>query len=119
MGKVKRAFPCYFFYKITQHSLCLIKICDHSVFERPNCDDMPRCSSQHTLGLIPDCLHNLTIDIKRNHRWFTQEDAFPVNVDECIGGAQINPHAATPTKKTKKTHSVFACLTICPESVLR
>jgi hypothetical protein len=81
----------HFIDKMLQHLLSDLKICDHTVFERPDSHDIARSTPEHSLGVGTYSCHGLLPVVRayRNDRWLIENDALVADIDERIGCAEI------------------------------
>ena len=83
--------------EVLEHLLGNGKVGDHAVLHGPDRGDIAGRAPQHLLGRQPDCLNDLfavgpAILAYRDDRRLIQHDALAANVNQRIGGAQIDRH---------------------------
>src|SRR5690606_28134549 len=80
--------------EVLQHLLSDGEVGDHAVLHRTDRRDVSRRASQHVLRFLADRFDLLAgaarLLANRDHRWLVQHDALAANVDQCVGGAQID-----------------------------
>ncbi len=57
-----------------------------------NPEFMGALKDEHQLGVLADGQHLLdpVLDVIGHHRWLGQDHSTPLDVDQCVGGAQID-----------------------------
>jgi hypothetical protein len=80
--------------KVLQHLLGDREIGDNTVFQGPNCGDIPRGTAQHVLGLHADRLDNTAaspgVFTNSYNRRLIEHDAMPSGVNQGVGRAKVN-----------------------------
>ena len=80
--------------EVLDHLLGDFDVGDNSIAQRADRLDAVGRFAHHHLGIIAHGLHPLDpVDrFNRDHRGFVEDDALILNIDEGVGGPQINGH---------------------------
>src|SRR5580698_2702847 len=76
--------------EIPQHGLGDIEVGDYAVFHRPDGGDISGGATQHSLGLGSDGADFAGDGVERDDRGLAQNDSLVLNVNQRVGGAQID-----------------------------
>ena len=85
---LSRAFP----YEIFDHFLRDIEIRDDPVPQGAHGDDVRGGLAEHALGFKPEGDRLPGVPVDRHDGGFFQHDPLPLDVDEGVGRAEVNPH---------------------------
>ena len=97
----------HFLDEIPQHALGGFKVGNHTVLERPNCDDISWCATDHFFSFTANSQDPASIVINGHHGWFVEHDSSAPNVDERVSGSQINRHVSAHERGVPgRTHAV-------------
>ena len=77
-----------FFDEVAEHFLRDVEIGDDAVLQRPDGRDGAGCSAQHALGFVSHGQNLVPLD--SDDRRLAQNDALVLDVDQGVGGAQVN-----------------------------
>ena len=92
-GCAKRCW-CTFWMKC--RSICSVtsKSAMTPSFSGPDRGDRPRRAAEHPLRLDSDRVHLSGALVDRDHRRLGEDDAAPPDIDEGVGGAEVDGHVA-------------------------
>ena len=77
-----------FFNEVTEHFLRDVEVGDDAVLQRPDGRDGAGGAAQHSLGFVPHGQNLVSLD--GDNRGLSQNDALVLDVDQRVGGAQVN-----------------------------
>ena len=97
------AASVHFLDEIAQHALGDVEVGDYPVFQRPDRDDIAGRTAYHALGLQADRDYLPGIGIKRDYRWFVQNNPAPPDIHQGVGGTQVDCHV-TAEKGQRVAH---------------
>ena len=80
--------------EVAQHLLADLEVGDDAVLQRPDGLDVARRAADHALGLEPDGERASVLHVDRDDRGLVEHDAAPADVDERVGGPEIDRHVA-------------------------
>ena len=80
--------------EVREHGLGDLEVGDDAVLERADGDDVARGAAEHALGLVPDGEDFVGAGLDGYNRRFAQDDALIADVDQRVGGAEIDPDVA-------------------------
>ena len=80
--------------EVPEHLLGDLEVGDHAVLQRPDRLDRPGRAPQHPLGLDPDRVDLAAARVDRDDARLRQHDSAPADVDQRVGGAEIDRHVA-------------------------
>src|SRR5919204_477412 len=84
--------------EVAQHLLGHVEVGDDAVLQRADGRDRARRAAEHALGLDADGVHLAGARVDRDHAGLGEHDAAAADVDEGVGGPEIDRHvAATET----------------------
>ena len=76
--------------EVTQHLLGHLEVVDHAVLERPDGADRAGRAAQHALGLAAHGVNFAGAVVDSDDRRLGEHDAAAADVDEGVGGAQVD-----------------------------
>ena len=79
---------------MAQHRLGDLKISDNPILERTDRSDIAGCTPQHPLGLLTHGKHLGGAGLHGDNGRFAQDDAVILDIDQRIGGTEINADIA-------------------------
>ena len=82
--------------EIAEHLLADVEVCDDAVLEGAGGLDVAGCAADHPLGLGAHRQQGAGQDVDGDHRRLVQHDALAPDVDEGVGGAQVDGDIASP-----------------------
>ena len=91
-ARVCKAVLVHLLDEVAQHLLGDVEVGDDAVLERPDRGDRARRAPEHALRLDPDRVHVAGALIDRDDRRLGEHDAAAADVDERVGGAEIDGH---------------------------
>ena len=90
--------------EVAQHLLAHLEVGDHAVLERPDGLDVVGRAAHHPLGLEPDRDGTAVVDVDRHDRGLVEHDALAADVDQCVGGAEVDREVATQAERIVTCH---------------
>jgi hypothetical protein len=81
--------------EVAEHLLRDVEIGDDAVFQRPDRRDRPRRAAEHPLRLDADGVDLARALVDRDHGGLGKDDSAPTDVDERVGGTEIDRHLAS------------------------
>ena len=96
--RLERAVPM----KWREHLLGQLEVGDHAVFQRPDRGDVGRGAAEHRLGLEADGVDLAAGAVDRDDRGLGADDAAAVDVDQRVGGAEVDGDVATAQREEAK-----------------
>jgi hypothetical protein len=76
--------------EVAEHLLRHVEVGDHAVLHGADGEDALGRAAEHALGLQPDALDLLRLAVDRHHRGLVQHDALALDVDQGVGGAEVD-----------------------------
>ena len=80
--------------EVPEHLLGDVEVGDDAVLQRPDRRDRPGRPAEHALRLDSDRVHFSGALVDRDHRRLGEHDSAPADVDERVGGAEVDGHVA-------------------------
>ena len=80
--------------EVTEHLLRDVEVGDHAVLERADRGDRAGRAPEHPLRLDADRMHLARALVDRDDGRLGEHDAAPADVDEGVGGAEVDGHVA-------------------------
>ena len=77
--------------EVPQHRLGDLEVGDDAVLERADGDDVGRGAPEHALGLVADGEDHVGASLDGDDAGLAQDDAVVLDVDEGVGGAEVDP----------------------------
>ena len=93
-ARVRPAVLVHLLDEVAQHLLGHVEVGDHAVLQRADRGDGPRRAAEHALGLDPDRVHLAGLRVDRDHGRLPEHDAAAADVDQGVGGAEVDGHVA-------------------------
>src|SRR5690606_20139792 len=98
--------------ELLEHLLGHGEVGNDAVFHGADRFNIARHPAQHLLGLAPDCLNDLLAAwpaflADGNHRRFIEHDTFAPNVNQGVGGTEVDRHIAGEITAEKSEHGVW------------
>jgi hypothetical protein len=81
-------------HEVLDHLLGDVEVADDAVTQRADRDDAGRRAAEHALRLGTDGQHAARFLVDRDHAWLADDDAPVLDVDEGVGGSEIDPDVA-------------------------
>jgi hypothetical protein len=91
--------------EVANHLLGHVEVADHAVAERPDGDDVRRRSADHSLRLRADRQHPLGACLDRDDGRLADHDAAVLDVDQGVGGPEVDPDVAGEQAEDAVEHS--------------
>ena len=78
--------------EVAQHSLGGVEVCDDTVLQRTDRDDVSGRTANHLLGVCADCEDAAGVLVDRDNRRLVQHDAAAADIDKGVGGSEVDRH---------------------------
>jgi hypothetical protein len=104
LGEV--ATPVHLLDEVAQHLLGRLEVGDHAVLERPDGGDVVGGAADHALGLVADREHLAGGGVHRHHGRFVEHDALAPDIDQRVGGAEVNGHVSADEARSHRDASL-------------
>ena len=95
-----------FLDKVAEHRLSHFVVGDDPVAERTDRDDVARSAAEHALGVIPDSEHEIGARLHRHDGRFAEDDSMILDIDQGIGGTEIDADVAGKCSEKFADHEV-------------
>ena len=95
--------------EVLDHLLGDVEVGDHPVAERPDRLDRFRGAAEHQLCVLADREHPLpaVLEVVGDHRGLVQHDAPALDVDQCVGGPEIDRHVGREESAQRAKHCLL------------
>src|SRR5205823_6359425 len=81
----------------------LLEVRDDAVLQWTDRDDIGRRAAEHSLRLFPDCNDLPVVLVNRNHARLANDDPSAADVNEGVGGPQVDSNVARkPVLKSRE-----------------
>jgi hypothetical protein len=85
--------------EVAQHLLGNVEVCDDSVLQRADRNDVRRCTADHPLGLGPHGKDRAGLRVDRYDGRLVEDDPAAPHVHESVRGTEIDRHIAADELK--------------------
>ena len=111
-ARVRKAVLVHLLDEVAEHLLGDVEVGDHAVLQRADRGDRPGRAAEHPLRLDPDRVHLAGALVDRDDGRLGEHDPAPADVDERVGGAEVDGHvaAAESGQVIEETHGSASVL---------
>ena len=110
-ARVGEAVLVHLLDEVAEHLLGDVEVGDHAVLQRADRGDRPGRAAEHPLRLDADRVHLAGALVDRDHGRLGEHDAAAADVDERVGGPEVDGHvaAAEAGQVIEETHGESQC----------
>ena len=98
-GRAAAAPLVHLLDEVAEHPLGGVEVGDDAVLERTDRDDVAGRTADHLLGLGAHGEDAAGVLVDRDDRRLVEHDAAPADVDQGVGGAEVDGHVAADERQ--------------------
>ena len=116
-ARVRPAVLVHLLDEVAEHLLGDVEVGDDAVLQRPDRGDVAGRAAEHALGLDADGVDLAGALVDGDHRRLGEHDAAAADVDERVGGAEVDGHvtAAEPSDGSEEADDEHLSVTVASD----